>query len=247
MVMSAICFERHVLLSGQWQRLHSWAKWHLHPISYLLPLPDGSTCSAITSNSASKVCEDGVRSCIVPIAAGRLVSTSMHCLRFRPVGRRVSEPYTLHDLWRNTLETSVNVLFGIRFLGVRCIVNCCLFSTTSLVSSRTMIPHDSLQSAEMELCSERNINASLTIDQLRRVFITRWGNTYFSSKYLGQRVCHVNKRVEVVITDLHYPRTRIVLSPLQKFIFTSQCNPVTSLLQFSRYHFVVGNLVRMFS
>ena len=97
-------------------------------------------------------------------------------------------------------------------LGVRCIVNCCLFSTTSLVSSRTMIPHDSLQSAEMELCSERNINASLTIDQLRRVFIIRWGNTYFSSKYLGRRVCHVNKRVEVVITDLHYPRTRIVLS-----------------------------------
>lgn len=33
----------------------------------------------------------------------------------------------------------------------------------------------------------------------------------FSSKYLGCRICHVNKRTEIVVNDLHYSTTQIVL------------------------------------
>ena len=52
-------------------------------------------------------------------------------------------------------------------------------------------------------------------DHLGPVFIVSFveeteGLLSFSSKYLGCRIRHFNKRVKIVVNDLHYPRTRIV-------------------------------------
>ena len=83
----------------------------------------------------------------------------------------------------------------------------------------------------MVLRSERKINSwadvggkrcvprcasALSIHQLGRVlivsFVEETGELLiFSLKYLGCRIWHVNKRIEVVVDDLHYSGTRVVL------------------------------------
>ena len=98
--------------------------------------------------------------------------------------------------------------------------------TYRFLTSSNFSPYDSLQSAEMELKGTLIVGRTLEesgvprcdspSDQLGGVFIVCFveeteGLLSFSSKYLGGRRRHVNKRVEIVVNDLHYSRTRIVL------------------------------------
>ena len=97
--------------------------------------------------------------------------------------------------------------------------------TYRFLTSFNFSPYDSLQSAEMELKGTSIVGRTLEesgvprcvspSDHLGLVFIVSFveeteGLLSFSSKYLGCRIRHFNKRVKIVVNDLHYPRTRIV-------------------------------------
>ena len=98
--------------------------------------------------------------------------------------------------------------------------------TYRFLTSSNFSPYDFLQSAEMEMKGTSIVGRTLEesgvpccvspFDQLGSVFIVCFveeteGLLSFLSKYLGCRICHDNKRVEIVVTDLHYPRIPIVL------------------------------------